>query len=105
MSQKISSIELFGMLGSGKSHYSNLIGSILKKRGYKVCNAREIIINDSKKLIKLNLFEEISLRYYSLINFKNKKFLSKKKQFSHTKKNHIKIKNTSNFFKQNYLIV
>ena len=105
MSQKSSSIELFGMPGSGKSYYSNLIGSILKKRGYKVCNAREIIINDSEKLIKLNFFEKISLIYFSLINFKNKKFLSKKKQFSQTKKNLIKIKNTSNFFKQNYLAV
>ena len=105
MSQKLSSIELFGMPGSGKSYCSRLIKSILEKKGYNICNAREIIINNSKRLIKLNVSENISLSYFNLINFKNKKLFSKKKKISLINNKLVKIKKSSNFFKQNYFSV
>lgn len=105
MSQKLSSIELFGMPGSGKSYCSNLIKSILKKKGYNIYNAREIIIKNSKRLIKLSISENISLSYYNLINFKNKKLPYKKKENSFTNNKLLKIKKSSNFFKQNYFSV
>ena len=71
MSRKFNSVEFFGLPGSGKSYSSNLSHKILKQRGYNVYNAREVVIYGSGKILKLNMFEKISINYLrDILNIK-----------------------------------
>ena len=66
-------IELFGPPGSGKTYCKSIIKQILIKNNYKVLNERECILKGSKNLIKLNISEKISLKYFELLNLRNRK--------------------------------
>ena len=93
-------IELFGPPGSGKTYCKSIIKQILIKNNYKVLNERECIFKGSKNLIKLNISKKISLKYFELLNLKNRKE-KKRKYFKKIKKNIIK-KSKLNYFKEIY---
>ena len=61
MKLKTSSIEFFGLPGSGKTFIAHNIREYLKINGYKVFNTRECIIKWNKKKIRLNFFERCNL--------------------------------------------
>ena len=104
MSRNFKSIEFFGLPGSGKTYCASIVRQIFEKKGYKVFNARECVINGSANLIKLNLSEKLSLNYFRLLNYKKKLNDSKK-----IKNKNIKIeinKNyKTNYFKLEYIEV
>ena len=106
MSRYFKSIEFFGIPGCGKTYCVTIVKQLLKKKGYKIFNVRECVVNGSSKLIELSLIEKISLNYFRLINFKNK---NKNKNISKTfniynKKNNNLLNNnySSNYFKEIY---
>ena len=100
MVTKFKTIELFGPPGSGKTYCKSIIKQILIKNNYKVLNERECILKGSKNLIKLNLSEKISLKYFEILNFKNRK--EKRKKFVKKNKKNIIKKSKLNYFKEIY---
>ena len=59
MSRYFKSIEFFGIPGCGKTYCVTIVKQLLKKKGYKIFNVRECVVNGSSKLIELNLIEKI----------------------------------------------
>ena len=61
------SIELFGVSGSGKSYVRLRIKKKLSSEGYRLLDAREIIINYIDKFVDLNLYQKIKIFYFKFL--------------------------------------
>ena len=61
------SIELFGISGSGKTYLRRKIKSKLSSHGYKLLDAREIIINYIDKFVQLGFYQKIKIFYFKIL--------------------------------------
>ncbi len=67
MKIKYRSIEFFGVSGSGKSFLRKKIKKNLEIKGYKVFDAREIIVSFVGKHVPLNMSQKINLILFNLL--------------------------------------